>query len=293
MSNVAISALTNVTSVGANDLYPTVQSSVTYNAKASQIAAFVLGSATTTIGTGGAAALLASNGAYNLTLVPNGSTSSNSSITINQGTNGNILLTPNGTGSILLGSGAANVTAGSSGAYNLVLTTNVGASNQGTITIANGANGNITVAPNGTGVTAVSSAMTVAGNTAVTGNVSATGSILTSSSSGGIGYATGSGATVTQGTSRTTPVTINSPNGQITMFSAAGSATAAQFSVSNSSVAANDMVHINVKSGATNIYNVFVSAVSTGSFTVTFYTTGGTSTDAPVLQYSIIKGTTS
>jgi hypothetical protein len=192
-----------------------------------------------------------------------------------------------GTGGIattVVGSGAATAILGSNGAYNLVLTTNTAGSNQGTITINNGANGNIAIAPNGTGATTVASAL------------SATGSILSSNGSGtlgtsGIGYATGAGGTVTQITSRTTGVTLNKPTGQIQMFSAAGSATAASFTVTNSMVAATDVIHINQVSGS-NLYVLLITAVAAGSFTVTFYTTGGTATDAPLLNFSVIKSVT-
>ena len=107
-----------------------------------------------------------------------------------------------------------------------------------------------------------------------------------------VGYATGAGGTVTQATSRTTGVTINTPSGAITMFSAAGSATAATFAVANSSVAATDTICLSQKSG-TNLYNFIPTAVSAGSFNITFYTTGGTATDAPVINFNVIKGTTS
>lgn len=108
---------------------------------------------------------------------------------------------------------------------------------------------------------------------------------------GGLGYGAGSGGTVTQATSRTTGVTINKPTGAITMFSAAGSATAATFTVTNSKVDATDTVVISQKSG-TNLYVTAVTAVAAGSFNVTFYTTGGTATDAPVFNFAVIKGAT-
>lgn len=107
----------------------------------------------------------------------------------------------------------------------------------------------------------------------------------------GLGYGTGSGGTVTQATSRTTGVTLNKPTGAITMFSAAGSATAATFTVTNSIVAATDTISLNQKSG-TNLYNFIVTAVAAGSFNITFYTTGGTATDAPVINFNVLKGTT-
>jgi hypothetical protein len=112
---------------------------------------------------------------------------------------------------------------------------------------------------------------------------------IRSSATGGSGYTTGAGGTVTQITSRTTSVVINKPTGAITMFSAAGSATAATFTVTNSSVAATDVIVLNQKSG-TNLYNFIVTAVAAGSFNITFYTTGGTATDAPVINFAVIKG---
>jgi hypothetical protein len=123
----------------------------------------------------------------------------------------------------------------------------------------------------------------------------ATGTALTDagalviSPTGAVGYATGAGGAVTQATSRTTTVVLNKPTGAITMFSAAGSATAATFTVTNSQVAATDNIVVNQKSG-TNLYVLLVTAVAAGSFNITFYTTGGTATDAPVINFSVIKG---
>jgi hypothetical protein len=119
-------------------------------------------------------------------------------------------------------------------------------------------------------------------------NVTVAGGLTTV---GAIGYGTGAGGTVTQGTSRTTGVTLNKPTGAITMFTAAGSATAATFTVTNSFVAATDTISVNQKSG-TNLYNFIVTAVASGSFNITFYTTGGTASDAPVINFNVIKGVT-
>jgi len=107
----------------------------------------------------------------------------------------------------------------------------------------------------------------------------------------GIGYS--AGGAVTQLTSRTTGVTLNSLTGAITLFTAAGSATPASFTVTNSTVAATDVIAISVKSSTTNLYEVFVTAVGAGSFQITFFTTGGTTSDAPVFNYAVIKGAAS
>lgn len=109
---------------------------------------------------------------------------------------------------------------------------------------------------------------------------------------GGLGYGTGAGGTVTQATSRTTGVTLSKPTGAITLFTAAGSATPATFTVTNTLVAATDTINVSVKSG-TNVYIATVSAVAAGSFNITFWTTGGTASDAPVFNFALLKGVAS
>lgn len=103
-----------------------------------------------------------------------------------------------------------------------------------------------------------------------------------------VGYATGAGATVTQITSRTTGVTINNVCGQITLVSAAGSTTWQSFTVTNSRVAATDVIVVNQDSG-TDLYMINVTNVSTGSFRISFATTGGTTTEQHVFGFAIIK----
>jgi hypothetical protein len=117
------------------------------------------------------------------------------------------------------------------------------------------------------------------------------GGIRSTTDTDGIGYGTGAGGTVTQLTSRTTPVTIDQVCGRITMFSAAGSTTAATFTVNNSTVEISDCVILNQRSG-TNLYDLLVTAVAAGSFNITFRTTGGTATDAPVINFAVIKAVT-
>jgi hypothetical protein len=109
--------------------------------------------------------------------------------------------------------------------------------------------------------------------------------------SGGLGYGTGSGGTVTQATSRTTGVTLNKTNGAITLFSAAGLATYQTFTVTNSTVAATDVIHVCQKSG-TDKYIILVTAVAAGSFAITFATTGGVTTEQPVFNFVVIKAVT-
>jgi hypothetical protein len=119
-------------------------------------------------------------------------------------------------------------------------------------------------------------------------SLTASGAVV-STGTAGVGYATGAGGAVTQGTNRTTGVTLNKTTGAITLFSAAGSATAASFTVTNSTVAATDVIILNQQSG-TDLYDLAVTAVAAGSFRITFRTTGGTTTETPVFNFAVIKG---
>jgi hypothetical protein len=104
----------------------------------------------------------------------------------------------------------------------------------------------------------------------------------------GSGYALGAGSAVTQVTSRTTGVTVNAACGAITLVSDAGTTTPASFTVTNSSVDATDVVILSQKSG-TDKYVLLVTAVAAGSFEITAYTTGGTTTEQPVINFAVIK----
>lgn len=113
--------------------------------------------------------------------------------------------------------------------------------------------------------------------------------IISTSPTGGVGYGTGAGGTVTQLTSRATAVTLNKASGGITLFSAAGSAAWASFLVNNSVVGANDTVSLAV-TGAGNAYVAAVSSVSAGAFIITFSSVIGTAVDAPVMNFNVVKG---
>ena len=104
-----------------------------------------------------------------------------------------------------------------------------------------------------------------------------------------IGYV--SGGAVTQGTSKSTGVTLNKACGQITMHDAALAAGAeVSFTVTNSEVAATDVVLVSVKSGATTgKYLPFVTATAAGSFDVTVSNVGSAAGEAVVLNFAVIK----
>ncbi len=129
-------------------------------------------------------------------------------------------------------------------------------------------------------------------NDATNSIIATNASLSIGSSSGSLGYSTGAGFAVTQGTNRTTAVHIDAPSGAITLISAAGSATPRSFTVTCASCAATDTPIVVQKSG-TDLYEIFVTAVAAGSFRITSFTTGGTTTETPVFNYNIIKGSAS
>jgi hypothetical protein len=106
-----------------------------------------------------------------------------------------------------------------------------------------------------------------------------------------IGYATGAGGAITQETSKSTGVTLSKICGAITTHDAELEGGAeVSFTVTNTAVAATDVVVVAVKSGAaTGAYIASVSAIGAGSFTVTLSNVGSTASEALVLNFVVIK----
>ncbi len=126
--------------------------------------------------------------------------------------------------------------------------------------------------------------------------LSCSSSILSSSASGGVGYKTGAGGAVTQTTSKSTSVTLNTMCGQITTHTetiAAGNY--AIFYVYNSNVTAQDVVCINTVSGHQTLTTAHVFSVGSGSFRIKI--SNGAVFDgesgAIVISFAIIKAVTS
>lgn len=104
-----------------------------------------------------------------------------------------------------------------------------------------------------------------------------------------LGYATGAGGVVTQGTSRTTGVTLNKLSGAITLFSKTTTASLVDsFTVTNSTVAVGDVIVLSVR--GTGIYICTVTGVAAGSFRISVFTPAAISTaEAPIINYAVIK----
>ena len=110
-----------------------------------------------------------------------------------------------------------------------------------------------------------------------------------------LGYTTGSGGTVSQGTNKGTTVALNKATGQITLNGAALAAnTGVTFALTNSTIVANDILVFNHVSGGTiGAYN-FNAVAGSGTATVTVRNiTGGSLSEAPVISFAVIKAVTS
>lgn len=107
-----------------------------------------------------------------------------------------------------------------------------------------------------------------------------------------IGYAAAAQGSVTQLTSKSTGVTLNTSSGQITMNNAALAATTnVSFTLTNSMISAKDVIIFNVAGGnaTAGTYNVFTSTLAAGSATVVLRNiSGGSLSEAVVLNFAII-----
>lgn len=136
--------------------------------------------------------------------------------------------------------------------------------------------------------------LTVDDSTGVAANVA----IRSTSASGGIGYATGAGSTVTQITSRATGVTINAICGTITTDTTSLAAEAsAVFVVTNSACVIGDVPVVAIRSGMVALNTrATVTAVAAGSFSITVVNgnvaAGTPETGAMILNFAIIKAVT-
>ena len=111
-----------------------------------------------------------------------------------------------------------------------------------------------------------------------------------------LGYKAGSGGTFNQsdgeGTGKAKTVVINKINGEIVMDAAAlGIGATAAFTLTNSTIAATDVVIVNVASvGTAGAYQVTVGAVAAGSCSISVLNvSGGSLSQAIKLNFAVIK----
>jgi hypothetical protein len=106
-----------------------------------------------------------------------------------------------------------------------------------------------------------------------------------------IGYAPDAQGTVTQLTSKSTPVTLNKSAGRITMNGALLAAnTAVSFTLTNSLISAKDVMIVNISSGATlGSYWTWVDNLAANQATISLRNgTAGNLSEAVVLNYAIL-----
>ena len=110
-----------------------------------------------------------------------------------------------------------------------------------------------------------------------------------------IGYSALAQTAVTQLTSKSTGVTVNTSAGQITMDAASLAATTnVTFTLTNNRLSAKDVIIVNVASAnaTAGAYNAWVSSMLAGSATITLRNiTAGPLLEAVVINFAIIHAT--
>ena len=108
------------------------------------------------------------------------------------------------------------------------------------------------------------------------------------------GYITGEGGTVTQATSKATGVTLSKKCGQITMHDASlAAATTVSFTLTNSTIAATDLLVLNHVSGGTAGSYLLNAQAAAGSASINVRNvTAGSLGEAIVIGFAVIKAVT-
>jgi hypothetical protein len=116
------------------------------------------------------------------------------------------------------------------------------------------------------------------------------GNLGYNATTGVFGYLSGTG-TITQATNKATGVTLNSPSGQITLNGAALAAdTTVSFTLTNSSITANDVLILNHISGGTAGSYLLNAQAAAGSASINVRNiTAGSLSEAIVIGFAVIK----
>jgi hypothetical protein len=105
------------------------------------------------------------------------------------------------------------------------------------------------------------------------------------------GYITGEGGTVAQSSSKSTTVTLNKKCGRITMNGAAlAAATTVSFTLTNSTIAATDLLVLNHVSGGTAGSYLLNAQAASGSASINVRNINGSSlSEAIVIGFAVVK----
>ena len=109
------------------------------------------------------------------------------------------------------------------------------------------------------------------------------------------GYVTGDGGAITQSTSKSTGVTLSKKCGQITLHNAALAAdTTVSFTLTNTTVAATDIIVLNHVSGGTAGSYLLNAQAAAGSASINVRNiTSGSLSEAIVIGFAVVKAVTS
>jgi hypothetical protein len=116
------------------------------------------------------------------------------------------------------------------------------------------------------------------------------GNLGYNATTGVFGYVSGTG-TITQATNKATGVTLNSPSGQITLNGAALAAdTTVSFTLTNSSITANDVLILNhISAGTAGSYLLNAQAAAGSASINVRNITAGSLSEAIVIGFAVIK----
>ena len=121
-------------------------------------------------------------------------------------------------------------------------------------------------------------------------------SVLVASATGSLGYSTGAGGTVTQATSKSTAVTLDTPSGRITMNSAAlAASTTVEFTFNNSLITNGTVLAISVTGNVATAaaYNIGTRSQAGGSIIIGIRNiTAGSLSESMQLSYVLLNGAT-
>lgn len=126
-------------------------------------------------------------------------------------------------------------------------------------------------------------------------SVQAAAGIFSSSATDGIGYSSGAGGSVTQLTNKSTGVILSKACGAITMNGAAlAGATIVSFVLTNTMIAATDVLILNHLSGGTPGSYTLNARCAAGSTTIDVRNnTAGSLSEALVIAFAVVKAVTS
>lgn len=122
--------------------------------------------------------------------------------------------------------------------------------------------------------------------------ITASGAVTSSSASAGIGYATGAGGAVTQITSAATGVTLSRVTGQITTVAlTTAAAVEERFTVTNTAVAATDVIVLGTTYNGAGLPMLSVVNVTAGSFDVVISNVHATNAlnALMVINFAVVK----